>query len=131
MVKGKLVKFEPLATEETTVLVKCPKGVNLHDIVDMLNKDIVISKEIQITPDQGKLALLGDIRHKLERIEDYIDLQDKISTKQIITNIKTVISSAMGIDYHLSENEIDFILTNELFDPKMLIQKKERSEDAS
>lgn len=109
-VKGQFLGARALKDGTKTGMVVFPKETDRHALVD-LEGSTYLTNDI-INPDQDKMALLSDIRDKLERIDDYIDLQDAVRVEQIISNVKTIISNAMGTDYHLSPNEIDFILTN-------------------
>lgn len=39
--KGTLTKFEP-TKDDITIIIKCPKSTNMHEIVDLLNTEVNI-----------------------------------------------------------------------------------------
>jgi hypothetical protein len=74
MIKGKLVKFQPLKTGGVSIMIDSAKEY-LHEMVDLQDAEVIIQpvqKDLEIQTDKKELMVkiltqLGEIRQRVEK----------------------------------------------------------------
>ena len=75
-IKCSLIKSVKLKEGDITGMLTFPKGTNRHALLEMEEGEVFLTNEGN-TPDEGKVALLKDIREQLTRINDYVEKQEE------------------------------------------------------
>lgn len=79
-VRCRFLGARTLKDESKTGMIIFPKNADKHTLVD-LEGDCYLTND-PVTPDQGKLALLADIKDKVDRLLDFINSQEREERKE-------------------------------------------------